>query len=77
MNKHLRLRVWIEGVVGIASALSLALTLVWPDWIERGFGWEPDGSDGSVEWGLVLLLATLAFGAFGLAWREGRRLARA
>jgi hypothetical protein len=36
-----------------------------PDWIERVWGLEPDGGDGSVEWGLTIFMvvAALAFSA--------------
>jgi hypothetical protein len=77
MTKRLRLRFLSEVVFGAICAIALALTLVWPDWIERGFGFDPDGGDGSVEWGMVLLMALLSLGSMDLAWRDWRRLAQA
>jgi hypothetical protein len=73
----LSLRLWIEAALGACSALLLAITLVWPDWIERVFGVDPDGGDGSTEWGLVVTLVVLTLAAFGLAWRDWRRLSAA
>ena len=52
MNSAAPLRSWVEMLMGGLSALVFAATLVWPDWIERLFGIEPDGGDGSAEWGL-------------------------
>ena len=56
-------RFWIEVALGGLSAALLAITIVWPDWIERVFAIEPDGGNGSVEWGwgwaIVLAVATL------------------
>jgi hypothetical protein len=54
---HRSLRLRIETALGVVSALSLMMTLTMPDWIERIFGFEPDGGDGSIEWGLAISLA--------------------
>jgi len=69
-------RLWFEVVLGAASAASLALTLVWPDWFERFFDFEPDGGDGSAEWGLALALAVATLVAFSLAWRDWRLVSK-
>ena len=45
------------------------LTLVWPDWIEGIFGADPDGGNGSAEWGWT---AAFAVAAFILAVDAGR-----
>ena len=46
--------VWIEVVLATVSATCLAATLIWPHWIEDITGLEPDGGDGSTEWGWAL-----------------------
>ena len=60
MMNRLPLRFWLETVLGVLSAIMLALTLAMPDWIERIFGFEPDGGDGSTEWGWAISLAIAA-----------------
>ena len=71
------MRLRIETALGVASSALLALTLAIPNWIERFFGFEPDGGDGSAEWGLVLSLAIATLLLFGDAYRLRTRLARA
>lgn len=78
MRQPLPTRFWVEFALCIASGALTALTVAWPDWIERIFGFEPDGGYGSTEWGLVLTLAgfTVAFIAlFGRTWWRHARLA--
>lgn len=69
-------RLWFEAALGAASALALALTLVWPDWFERFFEFEPDAGDGSAEWGLAVALAIATLVAFGSAWRDWRLVSK-
>ena len=69
-SRPLQVRLWIEAIVGAASALALAVTLAWPDWIERFFGFDPDGNDGSVEWGLTAALLALTVAALATGWRD-------
>jgi hypothetical protein len=76
MPDMLRTRFWFESALALASAALLALTAAWPDWIERIVGVEPDGGDGSLEWGLALALVLLTIAASsvaGLEWRRARR----
>ena len=58
------LRLWIETVLGVMSAIALIMTLLMPDWIERIFGFEPDGGNGSTEWGWAISLAIVTLGLF-------------
>ena len=62
MRNRLSLRIWLETALGVLTAIAFALTLAVPDWIERFFGLEPDGGDGSAEWGwaVALAIATIA-----------------
>ena len=64
---------WLELGLSALSAISLGLTLIWPQWIETFFGVEPDGGDGSDEWGITLGLAIATVTLLALARREWRR----
>jgi len=71
----LRKRFWVEFILACLSGGLAVLTLLWHNWIELLFGVEPDGGDGSFEWGLVvvLLIATGVFSALARTeWRRAR-----
>ena len=70
------LRSWLEMAVGGLSALVFAATMVWPDWIERLVGVEPDAGDGSAEWGWAIAFAVAALLLFADAGRTWWRAAR-
>jgi hypothetical protein len=68
---------WIEAVLAGVSGFLFLLTLVWRDWIEGVFGWDPDHHNGSLEWLLVaaLLLCAVTFGALARTrWRRYRAI---
>jgi hypothetical protein len=72
--RNIRLRFWGEcALAGLAAVLAV-LTAIWPDWIELLFGADPDGGDGSTEWGIVAALAVVAILFAALARFEHRRL---
>ena len=73
MRPQLTRTFWIEAALAAASALFLALTLLWQDWIEIVFGVDPDNSSGSLEWVIVgaCLFVTVVFAL--LARQEWRR----
>ena len=75
MHSRLPLRFWLECIAAVASAVSLAMTLVWPQWIEMLFGFAPDGGDGSDEWGFTLFLFGLTMLMAVLARRDWVRSA--
>jgi hypothetical protein len=77
MTNKLPLRFWLETACGAVSAVVFAMTLVWPDWIERFFEVEPDAGDGTAEWGWAIAFAVVAFVCFADAGRAWRRSARA
>ena len=61
-------------MASFAGVLAFA-TLVWPDWIERIFGIEPDGGSGALEWLIVavVLAVSICFAvAARLEWRRSR-----
>jgi hypothetical protein len=76
MRRPLTRTFWIEAVLAAASAGSLALTLLWHDWIEIIFGIEPDNSSGSLEWIIVVACLFVAIVFALLARQEWRRTAR-
>jgi len=49
-----------------------ALTLLWPSWIERLTGLDPDGGDGVTEWVIVVGLVALSV-TFAILARRDRR----
>jgi hypothetical protein len=73
MNKRLPASFWMELALATASGVLGLLTLVWRDWIEGVFGWDPDHHSGSVEWLLVAVLLLTAFALGALARRDWRR----
>jgi hypothetical protein len=77
VQRKLRLRFWIEALLGAFTGFLLVLTLVWPDWIEGVFGVDPDHGNGSLEWLIcaVCLVATVVF--FFAARRDWRAAALA
>ena len=70
---RLSVRLYVEALMAVLSACALALTLVWPRWIEDAFGLEPDGGDSSTEWGLALVLLGITVRDWRLQ-RPGPRL---
>jgi hypothetical protein len=75
MSGKVRVRFWVEASLALLSAGLGVVTLLWHNWIELLFGVEPDGGDGSFEWGIVVFLLSVA-AAFSLLaraeWRRGR-----
>jgi hypothetical protein len=68
-----RVRAWIVTVLSVASLAMLVATAVAPDWIERVFGAEPDGRNGSAEViaTLALVAVTVTSGLVAVAaWRR-------
>lgn len=53
----------VAGYLALA-AISWAATLLnvvfGPEWVEELTGWEPDGGNGSLEWGLVAVPILIA-----------------
>ncbi|MER5427715.1 ABC transporter permease [Streptomyces sp. NPDC002588] len=56
----MRKRFWVETVLGGLSALLFLVTLIWRDWIEIVFGFDPDAGSGVVEWLIVAVTALIA-----------------
>ena len=76
MQNKLSAAFWIELTLSLISAFLTVLTFTWPNWIEGVFGADPDGGDGSSEWGFTLsfIVATLVLAALTRrTWRRDRR----
>jgi hypothetical protein len=73
----LRLRFWLEAVLGLACFILMIITLISREWIEILFGIDPDGGNGTVEWAIVGVLGVGAVATGGLAHHEWRRAALA
>ena len=73
MSKRLRPIFWPESVLACIAGVLALLTAVWPDWIERVWGLDPDGHSGSVEWIAAAGCALAAVLLGGFATREWRR----
>lgn len=65
MRRAGRTRIIFETLLTAISAVTLILTLVAHDWIERTMGLSPDGGSGATEWLLTggALVATLLLGS--------------
>jgi hypothetical protein len=63
---------WLESVLAIISAFLVVLTLVWDDWIEGVFGFDPDHGNGSFEWELVIVCCLVTVLCSALARRQWR-----
>ena len=73
MPSGLRRRFWLESICGSVMGMLAAITLFWHDWIEAVFRINPDSSDGSAEWLIVLVLIPVTVALAVGARREWRR----
>jgi len=69
-----RLRFLGESAIAGVAAILAVLTAIWPDWIELLFDADPDGGDGSAEWGILIAFAAVAIIFAVVARFEYRRL---
>lgn len=72
---RLRRRLHIEVVLAVTSAVLCVLTLVFPAWIEKLTGLEPDAGSGALEWIIAGIFLVAAVVSAVLASRDYRRLA--
>ena len=73
--ERLRRRHRLEVVLAVICAALSVLTLVFPDWIERVTGLEPDAGSGALEWAIAGVFLVAAVVSTLLARRDHRRLA--
>ena len=71
----IRRRFWAAlGGAGASSALAIS-TLISRQWIEFGFGVDPDGGSGGLEWAIVVVTvvaAVVCFWSARVEWRRAR-----
>ena len=67
-----RARFALEMGAAAAAAFLAGVTVVWPRWVELGFGLDPDRGDGTFEWLFVGALFSLSLVCSLLAWRDRR-----
>jgi hypothetical protein len=75
MDGKIRRRIWPESAAAAIAAGLAVLTAVWPDWIERLTGQDPDNGNGSLELYLTagFAVAAVVFAlAAGAEWRRAR-----
>jgi hypothetical protein len=62
----------LENTIGASCALLAVVTIIWHDWIEIIFNWDPDHHSGAAEIGIICGLA-LTGGALVLIARWQNR----
>lgn len=72
MRRGLGHAFWIESALAAITASLAVLTLVWPNWIEGVFGYDPDHHNGSLETVIVIVCALAALLTGVLARRQSR-----
>jgi hypothetical protein len=73
MKRRVGLAFWIESIMASFTAFLAILTLVWHDWIEAVFSFDPDHHSGSFEWALVVVCCLVTVLFWVMARREWRR----
>ena len=79
MRGRLRILFYLESVVALASVALLIGTLVWRNWIEIGFGLDPDQNSGLAELAVVAVCIAIAIVCTLSArweWRRARAVLR-
>ena len=76
MKRRVSTAFWIECGLGSVTTCLALLTLVWPDWIEGVFGFDPDHGNGSFEWGIVAVCCAVTIVSAVMARREWHRAAQ-
>ncbi len=69
----MRRPLWAALLGGGLSAALTVVSLISRDWIEFLFGLDPDGGDGGLEWGIVVVTAVTAIMCFWWARVEWQR----
>jgi hypothetical protein len=72
MAVHRGVRFFVETAAAVLGTGLAALTLLWPDWIERVFGVDPDGGSDLDEWLIMAAAFSVVVVSALLARREWR-----
>jgi hypothetical protein len=71
------MRFRLEAGLAFLSASAALGTVVWPDWIELAFHWDPDNGSGSLEWLIVTVAVMMGVTSSILAVLEWRKAGHA
>lgn len=67
MRSTIRRLFWCEVCFSVAALVTLAVTLVWPSWIELALGVDPDRGSGAAELAIAIASAAIAVASGALA----------
>jgi len=73
VREHFSTTFWAEVAAATATMFLAAITMVWPNWIELVFRFDPDHGNGSLERVVVGVAAALCLTSLLLARREWQR----
>jgi hypothetical protein len=73
MTKSQKALIIMEASLGASCTLLAAVTIVWRDWIEIIFNWDPDHNNGGAEIGIVCGLAMAGVALVLIAGWQNRR----
>jgi hypothetical protein len=62
----------LEAALSVLFGVMTVLTVIWPEWIEKLTGLDPDGGSSGTEWGIVLVLGAAAVSLALLSRRHFR-----
>jgi DMSO/TMAO reductase YedYZ heme-binding membrane subunit len=75
VKRQVGIAFWLESCIALVTAAAATLTLVWRDWIETLFGFDPDHHNGSFELELTIVCLAITLLTATLARRQWRRAA--
>jgi hypothetical protein len=73
ITKSRKALIIMEASVGVSWTLLAAATIVWRDWIEIIFNWDPDQNTGGAEIGIICGLALAGAALVLIARWQNRR----
>lgn len=76
MSSRQRKLIGAEAVLAGVAGLLAVLTVVWADWIELVFRWDPDRHSGGAELAIIVVLACLSLSSGAAARWQAVRWAR-
>jgi hypothetical protein len=70
-----RRRFYFEAALGVIGTALFVMTLVWQDWVETIFGFDPDHGNGSFEYlisAAFVIVAVVSWVAARAEWKRWR-----